>query len=126
MEANSPKKQILFVDDDEINLFVLKRNFQEDFDVLTAPSGTDAIEVIEQQKGKLHALITDMGMPDITGLEVIEKMKSELSGVPCFLLTGYDRNPEIDAALAAQTIQKVFKKPFNIPEIKEALIESAH
>ena len=117
------KKRVLFVDDEEINLFVLSRRFEEDFEVLTANSAEEAMQLIQDNQGKLHALISDLKMPDITGLQMIEKARDILKDVPCFLLTGYDYNEEIEKALNDKVITKLFKKPFNYNEINDTLKE---
>jgi len=117
------KKRVLFVDDEEINLFVLSRRFEEDFEVLTANSADEALKIINENEGKLHALISDLKMPDTTGLQMIEEAQSSLKGVPCFLLTGYDYNEEIEKALKDRVITKLFKKPFNYNEINDTLKE---
>lgn len=115
------KKTLLFVDDEEINLFVLERRFQDEYNILTANSADEAIEKIQVNKGHIDALITDLKMPDKSGLQVIEESKENLEGVPCFLLTGYDNIPEIKEALEKKTVQRLFKKPFNYNEIQDTL-----
>lgn len=117
------KKTILFVDDEEINLFVLERRFEIEYNVLTANSATEALQKINESKGSLDALISDLKMPDMNGLQVIEKAKDSLIGVPCFLLTGYEINNEIDEALQSKKIERLFKKPFNYNEISNTLKE---
>jgi len=115
------KKTILFVDDEEINLFVLSKRFQQDYEVLTANTVEEAIHLIENKE--IHAMISDFKMPEMTGLEMIEKAKKHLQNVHCFLLTGYDNNPDIDAAINSNTITKLFKKPFDYNEISRTLKE---
>ncbi len=117
------KKTILFVDDEEINLFVLSRRFEEDFNVLTSNSSIEAIEIIKNSNGNIHALISDVKMPEMTGIQMIEKVKEHLIDVPCFLLTGYDNHEDVEKALANQQVKKLFKKPFNYNEISETLKE---
>lgn len=117
------KKTILFVDDEEINLFVLAKRFEADYNVLTANNAEDAMRLIEGEKGTLDALISDLKMPDMSGLEIIHKMQPCLEDVPCFLLTGYDHNAEIESALDNKIIEKLFKKPFNYNEISSTLKE---
>lgn len=117
------KKTILFIDDEEINLFVLAKRFEEDYVVLTANSALDAIEIIQNEKERLDAVISDVKMPDMSGLELIEKTQDNLKDIPCFLLTGYDNNEEIEKALHNKTVEKLFKKPFNYHEISNTLSE---
>lgn len=117
------KKTILFVDDEEINLFVLAKRFEADYTVLTANNAIDAMGIIEKENANLNALISDLKMPDMSGLEIINKMQPHLNDVPCFLLTGYDHNAEIESALENKVIVKLFKKPFNYNEISSTLKE---
>lgn len=104
-------------------MFVLSRRFEDDFKVLTSNSTVEAIDLLEKNKGDIHALITDVKMPDMTGLQMIAKAKENLNGVPCFLLTGYDQHEEIEKALASKTVIKIFKKPFDYNEISNTLKE---
>ena len=117
------KKTILFVDDEEINLFVLSRRFEEEFNVLTSNSSLEAIELIKENKDNIHALISDVKMPEMTGIQMIERVKEYLINVPCFLLTGYDNHDEVNKALENKQIVKLFKKPFNYNDISETLKE---
>jgi len=117
------KKTVLFVDDEKINLFVLARRFQEEFDVLTSNSSTKAIEIIKENEGKIHAVVSDVKMPEMTGIQMIEKVKDYLKDVPCFLLTGYDNHADVEKALLDGQVKKLFKKPFNHNEISETLKE---
>ncbi len=117
------KKTVLFVDDEDINLFVLSRRFDDDFNVLTSNSSIEAIDLLEKNVGNIHALITDVKMPEMTGLEMIDKAKDNLKGVLCFLLTGYDQHEEIEKALETKKVLKTFKKPFNYNEIRNTLKE---
>lgn len=115
------KKTVLFVDDEEINLLVLKRVFGEFYDVLTANCGQEAIDVINQNLNSLSAIVSDLKMPDMSGIELFEKMNATISGIPCFLLTGYDNTVEIERALEKKLILKQFKKPFDTNEINSTL-----
>lgn len=117
-------RTILFIDDEVINLFVLKKRFEAEYQVLTAESAEDALVTIEENKESLGAIISDLRMPGMDGLQLIEKVKPDLVDIPCFLLTGYDRNEQIEHAISSQKIQQMFKKPFDYNEIDTALKNS--
>ncbi|GAB4237367.1 MAG: hypothetical protein Tsb0034_12440 [Ekhidna sp.] len=117
------KSTILFIDDEEINLFVLSRRFQESYDVLTANTVGEAIDLIKEKNDQIRAVISDVKMPDKSGLELISEMQDYLKNVPCFLLTGYDSTKEIEEAIHAGRVAKLFKKPFNYNEINNTLQE---
>lgn len=113
---------ILFVDDELINLFVLEKRFEEAYNVLTAQSGKEALQKIAENRESLSAIISDLRMPEMNGLELIEKAKQEVN-VPCFLLTGYDNNEQISEAIESKKVYCQFKKPFDYNEIHRTLQE---
>lgn len=115
------KRTILFVDDELINLFVLEKRFEEDYDILTAESAEDAIEKVKANKDKLDAIISDLKMPGMDGLQLIDVIKPDITNVPCFLLTGFEKNTKIDAAIKSSKVQYMFKKPFDYDEIDTVL-----
>lgn len=114
-------KTVLFVDDEEMNLFILNRLFSKDFNVITAGSAAEGMEIILEQGEEIDALITDLKMPEVSGLQMIALLEEQLKGKPTYLLTGYNHHAEIDEALAAERIQGVFKKPFDFEEIRQVL-----
>lgn len=116
-------KTVLFVDDEEMNLFILKRLFSSDFNVITASSAAEAIEVIKEQTEEIDAVVTDLKMPEVSGLQMISEVEDLLGDKPRFLLTGYNYHAEIDEAIANNKITGVFKKPFDFEEIKQVLQE---
>lgn len=117
------KSTILFVDDELINLFVLEKRFETDYNVLTAESAEDALRIVEENKDSLQAIISDLRMPGMDGLELIDRIKPNLLDIPCFLLTGYDFTDQIGDALKSSKISHLFKKPFDYNEIDSKLKE---
>ena len=118
------KPTILFVDDEVINLFVLKKRFENDYEVLTAESGEEAIEIIRENAVNINAVISDLRMPGIDGLELINQAKEILPDTPFFLLTGYENNEQITNALSEGLITSSFKKPFDHGVINRKLQET--
>lgn len=116
-------KTVLFVDDEEMNLFILNRLFSNDFNVITASSAAEGLEVIRDLTEEIDALVTDLKMPEVSGLQMITEAGDLLKDKPRFLLTGYNYHAEIDEALASNKITGVFKKPFDFEEIRKILQE---
>jgi len=117
------KIKILYVDDEEPNLYLFKYNFSKYFEVFTANRGSEALEVLNEQHD-IKVVISDMKMPLMSGIEFIKKAQETYSSTKYFLLTGFDINDEIKDALNKQLILKCFKKPFNKVEI-QTTIQSA-
>jgi signal transduction histidine kinase/DNA-binding response OmpR family regulator len=93
--VSSPKEmvRILVVDDHPNTATTLARALAQlgpTVDVVSAISGTDALEKVKD-KG-VDILFTDMIMPEMTGLELIEKMQNHPGGKPsyAYLITAYD------------------------------------
>ena len=116
-------KTILYVDDEPINLQLFEFAFKKEYEIITADSPIDAIKIVEAEN-QISAIISDMKMPGMNGIEFIRTVKSEKPGLPCFILTGYDINKEISDALKEKLIEKHFSKPFNVNMIKMALNEA--
>ena len=80
----SQKKRILLVDDSPTVLAHLKNEFLEKCDVVTAKSGEEAIEILNDPvredvvfSNQFDLVITDLNMPGISGLEVSQYIRKE-------------------------------------------------
>ena len=64
---------ILVVDDEQDNLDAFRFNFRKVFDIVSAGSGPEALEVLKQKD--VAVIITDQRMPKMTGLELLREAK---------------------------------------------------
>jgi response regulator RpfG family c-di-GMP phosphodiesterase len=123
--ADTPK--ILYVDDEEINVFLFKHNFSENYDILTANSGMEGLDLLETHVD-IQFVISDMNMPEMSGMEFISKAKALYPNKNYYILAGYDFNEDIQEALDQKLIKKYFKKPLDpealITELSESLANS--
>lgn len=83
------EKAILVVDDVEINRVILRKIFQDDYRILEAQNGKDALEVIEDNLDNLVAVLLDIIMPVMDGFRVLEILHERdfMKKVPVFLIT---------------------------------------
>jgi two-component system, response regulator, stage 0 sporulation protein F len=112
----SDKLKLLYVDDEEMNLKLFELNFNKKYEVITAESGIDALNLMDAHLD-IEMVISDMKMPGMTGLEFIKKAKEKYPDIKYYILTGYDVTDEIQAALNSNLILKCFRKPFGFDEI---------
>ncbi|MDB4921627.1 response regulator [Mucilaginibacter sp.] len=120
---SSNKITILYVDDEENNLFSFKATFRIKYNVLTALSGDRALEILE--KNLVHIIITDQRMPEMTGVEFLEKVLEKHPEPMRVLLTGY---ADMEAVVDAVNKGKIFHyltKPWNEEEL-DLTIQSAY
>src|SRR5207302_2041703 len=108
--------RILAVEDEPEVLDVLRAMLSAaGHTVFTAASGREALELFEHETVDL--VLTDLGMPGMTGLALAEQLK-RLRAIPILLLTGWA--DELDAA-TAPSVDMVVAKPFTRERLFEAL-----
>lgn len=85
----SDKKMALVIDDDEITLELLSYQLKaEGFDVTTANTGTKGLT--EARKQEFDILLTDLNLPDISGIEMVRQCKEMWPGIEIIMVTGDD------------------------------------
>ena len=87
--AESTYDTILIVDDDEINRAILENIFSSQYKVAEADNGRTGLEKILSHKEQLCAVLLDVVMPEMDGLQVLRRLKEEgiPSYIPIFLIT---------------------------------------
>ncbi|MDB5013535.1 MAG: hupR [Daejeonella sp.] len=113
------KINILYVDDEENNLLSFKANFRFKYNVNISISADDAMTILE--KKPIEIIITDQRMPNITGIEFLEKVLQIYPDPIRILLTGYaDMNAVIDAVNKGK-IYHYLSKPWNEEELDSTI-----
>ena len=108
--------KILVVDDEPANLRSLSRLFREDFEVFTATSGAEALELLKQHD--VAVLITDQRMPGMTGIELLKNTVSIRPRMVRIILTGYT---DVDALVEAINCGQVYRyvaKPWSNDDLR--------
>jgi len=109
------KINILYVDDEVNNLTSFKAMFRVKYNVFTAISADDAMKIMETQP--IEIIVTDQRMPNMTGVEFLEKVLEKYPEPMRILLTGYaDMNAVIDAVNKGK-IFHYLSKPWNEKEL---------
>ena len=111
----SNKIRILYVDDEENNLFSFKATFRIKYQVFTAISGDEALKILGANQ--IHIIITDQRMPEMSGVEFLEKVLEKYDDPMRILLTGY---ADMGAVVDAVNKGKIFHylaKPWNEEEL---------
>jgi two-component system, response regulator, stage 0 sporulation protein F len=114
---------LLYVDDETINLKLFEINFSKKFNVITAPSGYDALEKLRESPS-VSVVISDMRMPGMNGIDFIRLAKEHRENIVCFILSGYDVTEEINNAYNERLIDRYFQKPFNMRDIEASIKEA--
>ncbi len=118
MSENATRQQILIVDDEEINRTILSLMFDDDFDIVEAPNGVEAIEAIEKNND-IALILLDVIMPVMDGFGVLDYMKEKelLAKIPVILITSMTPQESEEKAYE-YGIADVMHKPFDSAIIK--------
>ena len=109
------KINILYVDDEENNLMSFKATFRIKYNIYTANSADEAMKILDSKH--LDIIITDQRMPNMTGVEFLEKVLEKNPEPMRILLTGYaDMNAVIDAVNKGK-IFHYLSKPWDEDEL---------
>ena len=110
------KVRILVVDDEpsmrEMLRIVLRR---DGYEVLVAENGRDAIDQL--RKTPVDLLLSDIKMPDITGVEVLRAAKDINSDIVAFMMTAYASTSTAVEAMRLGAVD-YFTKPFSMDELR--------
>lgn len=117
-------KAILVVDDSNlIRNFILKI-FKDDFEVIVANDGKEAIDIINDSEhdSKIKAILLDLNMPNVDGFEVLDYFKSNdlFRKYPTSIITGVDDKESITKAYKYPIVD-ILLKPFNERDVKKIL-----
>ncbi|MFW6237589.1 MAG: response regulator, partial [Desulfosudaceae bacterium] len=116
-------KTVLVVDDTKLVRSVMAKKlgqYAEEFDVLTAENGQDALA--QAQAVKVDLIITDIEMPVMDGFELLAQVSNHFPEIPVFVMTA-NGSPEIEERLDAMGSIKYFEKPMKIETLLAAIRE---
>lgn len=111
------KIKILYVDDEVGNLVGFKSTFRQLYDIKTAVSGKEGIEILDANPD-IEIIITDQRMPEMTGVEFLSAIKEKHAEPIRILLTGYTDFSALVEAINKGQIYRYLQKPWNEEEIK--------
>jgi DNA-binding NtrC family response regulator len=108
--------KILIVDDEPANLRTLERLFRDQYQVMTAGSGAEALQLLGQHDVAL--LITDQRMPGMTGIELLKQTVSLRPRMVRMILTGYTDIEALVEAINCGEVYRYVTKPWNNDELR--------
>ena len=115
-------KKILVIDDEAIIRKSCERSLTpEGFEVVSAASGHEALEILE--KGSFPLVLLDLKMPDMDGMEVLKQIKAKWPETKVIMITGYSTVETAVQALrlgAYNHLEKPFAPDKLLSAVKEA------
>ena len=108
------KKRILVVDDDTMNLMRTKVILGQEYDVLLAESGLDALDTLRDKP--VDMVLLDIDMPEMNGIETFECMKQFAAELPVIFLTASGLEEDVFSAIRLGAVNYL-KKPYRPQEL---------
>lgn len=114
-------KKILVVDDSDIIRNLLKKMFNDEYEIITADDGQEALDIISKNND-LFGVLLDLNMPNVNGFAVLDyfKQNSLFSKIPVAIITGDDSKETIEKTFT-YTIVDVLSKPFNEMNVRRVI-----
>lgn len=118
------KNNVLFVDDEANILNALKRSLRnEGYNKYFATSGKEALEIIREMD--IHVIVTDMKMPFMSGLEMLNEVRTTYPEIMNIVLSGYSQMPQVLATINQVDIFKFITKPWDSEQDLKLVIDEA-
>jgi|ERR1051326_991564 DNA-binding NtrC family response regulator len=109
--------KLLIIDDDPIIRETLSRVFSERYECDTADRGEQALEIIDFQH--YDAVITDISMPGIDGLQILKQVQARHIGTPVIIISG--KGDEFRDLFMEMGAFAYFTKPFHLEDLELAI-----
>jgi len=120
-ESSSPpeKPLVMLVDDEIENLNVMRQLLTADFQIITALSGHEAIDIINKMDdpAKIQLIISDQRMPKLSGVEFLEQVAKKIPDTIRIILSAYSDTQVVIDSINKAEIYKFMTKPFDPAEL---------
>lgn len=108
---------VLLVEDSDVVRDVIVRMLEAGgFSVLTASCGEGALSISRRKDVQIDLLVTDIVMPEVSGLELADRFSEERPGVPILFMTGFSEEAVDGKGISGENRGWILK-PFTLEEI---------
>ena len=114
---------ILIVDDESRIVRTLDRLVRPHAQTFLAGSGAEALDIL--RKNRIHVILSDQRMPEMTGVEFLAQAKQLSSNTTRILLTGYSDLTAVENSVNEGEIFRYITKPWNNDELLEVVKQAA-
>ena len=123
IKPNVTENTILVVDDSNITRSLIEKVYKDQYKVLMASNGREAIDIVDTMPdGVIVAILLDLNMPDLDGFAVLDyfKEKGLFNRIPVSIITGDSSRETIDRVMTYNIVD-VLIKPFSAFDIEKTV-----
>lgn len=114
---------VLYVDDELINLKAFQANYRRIFNVYIARTAAEGQEMLKEHD--IHVLLSDQRMPEVTGVEFFEKILKEHGNTIRILITAFSNIQAVIDAINKGKVYRYVTKPWDKDEL-QTVIQNAY
>jgi signal transduction histidine kinase len=116
-------RAVLLVDDEPMNLQVLREFLEDAWQVHVAASGAEALEIA--LRTPLDVVVTDHRMPGMTGVELLEALRGRRVDAAGIVLTGFADLQAVESAINRANAFRFLRKPWDADEVLHAVDQAS-
>ena len=113
------KIKVLYVDDEVVNLLAFEASFRRDFDVFTARSADEGLNILKENS--IEVVLSDQKMPEKTGVDFFELIVKLYPNPIRILITGFSNVKDVIDAINKGEVYRYINKPWHNFELKQTI-----
>jgi DNA-binding NtrC family response regulator len=113
------KHKILIIDDSNETVAGLKNLLDGKYNTVTAGDGLEGLKAYENDRDGIDLIITDLVMPAISGVTLINVIKGKCPKMPIIAITGWGHHPKALASEAKADL--ILDKPFEMDDLYQSI-----
>ncbi|HEY8519016.1 MAG TPA: response regulator [Gammaproteobacteria bacterium] len=117
--ANTTRPRLLFVDDEQRVLNSMRIMFHRQFDLFLASHGRQALDIVKDKD--IDVIVADHRMPEMTGVEVLTKVRALSPRTVRILLTGYADLDAVEGSINESEVFRFLTKPCAPKQLRETI-----
>jgi len=122
-EITGGTETLLVVEDEEMLMMSLRMVLiEKGYNILSAGDGLTALKIYQEKKNDIALVLTDLGLPNMTGLEVCQRIKTIKPNEHMILATGF-LDPEMKSEFLKAGIQHFLYKPYDLKKVLKVIRE---
>lgn len=122
--VNGSRGTVLVVDDDRAIRHVLRTALERhDYVVVESADGTEALEVLDSARHDVRAVVSDIGMPGLDGIGLVESLDRRETLVPVILTSGRHARSALPAVVR-ERISGFIAKPYTLDSVIAAVADA--
>ena len=125
MKLEEKKQKILIVDDSAMNRAMLMDMLENDFEILEACNGAEAMQAVREYGTRIDLMLLDIVMPEIDGFEVLAMMNKckMIEDIPVIMISAENQMSSIERAYE-MGVTDYINRPFNISIVRRRVINT--